>query len=78
MFKGLSSVCRLKPFTSYKLRMLATNDIGDSIVSIETESVTTLQDGENTMQPDAETTLNPETRVGSDCPLSSVFVPPST
>lgn len=38
--------CRLKPFTSYKLRMLATNDIGDSALSKETEAVTTLQDGE--------------------------------
>uniref|UniRef100_A0A667X7F7 Sidekick cell adhesion molecule 1 n=1 Tax=Myripristis murdjan TaxID=586833 RepID=A0A667X7F7_9TELE len=37
---------RLKPFTSYKLRMLATNDIGDSALSKETEAVTTLQDGE--------------------------------
>lgn len=43
------SVClffSLKPFTSYKFRMLATNDIGDSIISKETEAVTTLQDGE--------------------------------
>lgn len=45
-FQRLSSVRRLKPFTSYKLRMLATNDIGDSVFSVETESVTTLQDGE--------------------------------
>uniref|UniRef100_A0A3B4UYM2 Sidekick cell adhesion molecule 1 n=1 Tax=Seriola dumerili TaxID=41447 RepID=A0A3B4UYM2_SERDU len=36
----------LKPFTSYKFRMLATNDIGDSVLSKETEAVTTLQDGE--------------------------------
>uniref|UniRef100_A0A665U8J9 Sidekick cell adhesion molecule 1a n=1 Tax=Echeneis naucrates TaxID=173247 RepID=A0A665U8J9_ECHNA len=35
---------RLKPFTSYKFRMLATNDIGDSVLSKETETVTTLQD----------------------------------
>ncbi|XP_023273238.1 protein sidekick-1 [Seriola lalandi dorsalis] len=34
----------LKPFTSYKFRMLATNDIGDSVLSKETEAVTTLQD----------------------------------
>uniref|UniRef100_A0A674PFT0 Sidekick cell adhesion molecule 1 n=1 Tax=Takifugu rubripes TaxID=31033 RepID=A0A674PFT0_TAKRU len=34
----------LKPFTSYKFRMLATNDIGDSVFSVETQSVTTLQD----------------------------------
>ncbi|XP_056136412.1 protein sidekick-1-like [Lampris incognitus] len=38
------TVDRLKPFTSYKLRMLATNDIGDSPLSKETEAVTTLQD----------------------------------
>ncbi|KAM3864644.1 LOW QUALITY PROTEIN: protein sidekick-1-like [Diretmus argenteus] len=38
------TVDRLKPFTSYKLRMLATNDIGDSALSKETEAVTTLQD----------------------------------
>uniref|UniRef100_A0AAZ3R1H5 Fibronectin type-III domain-containing protein n=1 Tax=Oncorhynchus tshawytscha TaxID=74940 RepID=A0AAZ3R1H5_ONCTS len=35
---------RLKPFTSYKLRMLATNDVGDSNYSKETETVITLQD----------------------------------
>ncbi|XP_074485750.1 protein sidekick-1-like isoform X2 [Sebastes fasciatus] len=35
---------RLKPFTSYKFRMLATNDVGDSVLSKETEAVTTLQD----------------------------------
>lgn len=40
------SLDRLKPFTSYKFRMLATNDIGDSVISKETEAVTTLQDGE--------------------------------
>ncbi|KAM7419591.1 hypothetical protein PAMA_016613 [Pampus argenteus] len=38
------TVDRLKPFTSYKLRMLATNDVGDSVLSKETEAVTTLQD----------------------------------
>uniref|UniRef100_A0A4W3K1G6 Sidekick cell adhesion molecule 1 n=1 Tax=Callorhinchus milii TaxID=7868 RepID=A0A4W3K1G6_CALMI len=35
---------RLKPYTSYQLRMMATNDIGDSAFSTETEPVTTLQD----------------------------------
>uniref|UniRef100_A0A8C4ZYE7 Sidekick cell adhesion molecule 1 n=1 Tax=Gadus morhua TaxID=8049 RepID=A0A8C4ZYE7_GADMO len=35
---------RLKPFSSYKLRLLATNDIGDSSPSKDTEAVTTLQD----------------------------------
>lgn len=39
-------VSRLKPFTSYKFRMLSTNDVGDSVLSKETEAVTTLQDGE--------------------------------
>ncbi|XP_005054485.1 PREDICTED: protein sidekick-1 [Ficedula albicollis] len=34
----------LNPFTSYKLRVKATNDIGDSDFSAETEAVTTLQD----------------------------------
>ncbi|KAI3352479.1 hypothetical protein L3Q82_005431 [Scortum barcoo] len=38
------TVERLKPFTSYKFRMLATNDVGDSVLSKETEAVTTLQD----------------------------------
>ncbi|XP_029008135.1 protein sidekick-1-like isoform X3 [Betta splendens] len=38
------TVDRLKPFTSYKFRLLATNDIGDSLLSKETEPVTTLQD----------------------------------
>ncbi|KAJ8246101.1 hypothetical protein GJAV_G00263660, partial [Gymnothorax javanicus] len=37
-------VDRLKPFTSYKLRMMATNDIGDSPYSKETDAITTLQD----------------------------------
>ncbi|KAG8446470.1 hypothetical protein GDO86_014070 [Hymenochirus boettgeri] len=36
-------VDRLKPFTSYKFRVKATNDIGDSEYSKESESVTTLQ-----------------------------------
>ncbi|XP_067858995.1 protein sidekick-1 isoform X2 [Heptranchias perlo] len=35
---------RLKPYTSYQLRIMATNDIGDSAFSAETEPVTTLQD----------------------------------
>ncbi|XP_063312409.1 protein sidekick-2 isoform X2 [Pelobates fuscus] len=36
-------VNRLKPFTSYKFRVKATNDIGDSKYSEESESLTTLQ-----------------------------------
>uniref|UniRef100_A0A8C8Y2W3 Sidekick cell adhesion molecule 1 n=1 Tax=Panthera leo TaxID=9689 RepID=A0A8C8Y2W3_PANLE len=40
------AVERLRPFTSYKLRLKATNDIGDSDFSAETDAVTTLQDGE--------------------------------
>ncbi|XP_077474176.1 protein sidekick-2-like isoform X2 [Stigmatopora argus] len=38
------SVDRLKPFTSYQFRVKATNDIGDSEYSQESEAVTTLQD----------------------------------
>ncbi|XP_072609354.1 protein sidekick-1 isoform X2 [Vulpes vulpes] len=38
------AVERLRPFTSYKLRLKATNDIGDSDFSAETDAVTTLQD----------------------------------
>ncbi|KAM7334538.1 hypothetical protein ACRRTK_007858 [Alexandromys fortis] len=37
------TVDRLKPFTSYKFRVKATNDIGDSEFSEESESLTTLQ-----------------------------------
>lgn len=36
-------VDRLKPFTSYKFRVKATNDIGDSEFSAESEPLTTLQ-----------------------------------
>ncbi|CAG06587.1 unnamed protein product, partial [Tetraodon nigroviridis] len=35
---------RLKPFTSYQFRVKATNDIGDSEYSAESEAITTLQD----------------------------------
>lgn len=42
---SLSPSCRLKPFTSYKFRVKATNDIGDSEYSEESESLTTLQAG---------------------------------
>uniref|UniRef100_A0A8C0L880 Sidekick cell adhesion molecule 2 n=1 Tax=Canis lupus dingo TaxID=286419 RepID=A0A8C0L880_CANLU len=38
-------VDRLKPFTSYKFRVKATNDIGDSEFSEESEPLTTLQAG---------------------------------
>ncbi|XP_047428889.1 protein sidekick-2 isoform X3 [Mugil cephalus] len=37
-------VDRLKPFTSYQFRVKATNDIGDSEYSKESEAITTLQD----------------------------------
>ncbi|XP_008312564.1 protein sidekick-2 isoform X2 [Cynoglossus semilaevis] len=37
-------VSRLKPFTSYRFRVKATNDIGDSEYSQESEAITTLQD----------------------------------
>uniref|UniRef100_A0A452F1Q6 Sidekick cell adhesion molecule 2 n=1 Tax=Capra hircus TaxID=9925 RepID=A0A452F1Q6_CAPHI len=39
-------VDRLKPFTSYKFRVKATNDIGDSEFSEESEPLTTLQAGQ--------------------------------
>uniref|UniRef100_A0A673T7G1 Sidekick cell adhesion molecule 1 n=1 Tax=Suricata suricatta TaxID=37032 RepID=A0A673T7G1_SURSU len=45
------TVDRLRPFTSYKLRLKATNDIGDSDFSAETDAVTTLQDGEPSGTP---------------------------
>lgn len=38
---------RLKPFTSYQFRIKATNDIGDSEYSEESEAITTLQDGKD-------------------------------
>ncbi|KAJ6659787.1 hypothetical protein lerEdw1_018503 [Lerista edwardsae] len=38
------AIDRLNPFTSYKLRLKATNDIGDSDFGAETDAVTTLQD----------------------------------
>ncbi|KAM6897209.1 protein sidekick-2 [Xenentodon cancila] len=37
-------VSRLKPFTSYQFRVKATNDIGDSEYSEDSEAITTLQD----------------------------------
>ncbi|KAF0025692.1 hypothetical protein F2P81_022573 [Scophthalmus maximus] len=37
-------VSRLKPFTSYQFRVKATNDIGDSEYSEQSEAITTLQD----------------------------------
>uniref|UniRef100_A0A8C2CMV1 Sidekick cell adhesion molecule 1b n=1 Tax=Cyprinus carpio TaxID=7962 RepID=A0A8C2CMV1_CYPCA len=48
----------LKPYTSYKFRMMATNDVGDSAFSKETEPVTTLQDGNTRFCPPAEGTVN--------------------
>ncbi|KAM8824025.1 protein sidekick-2 isoform 1-T1 [Synchiropus picturatus] len=38
------TVDRLKPFTSYQFRVKATNDIGDSEYSQQSEAITTLQD----------------------------------
>ncbi|TNN03245.1 hypothetical protein fugu_000274 [Takifugu bimaculatus] len=38
------TVSRLKPFTSYQFRVKATNDIGDSAYSEESDAITTLQD----------------------------------
>lgn len=43
----IASLSRLKPFTSYQFRVKATNDIGDSEYSEESEAITTLQDGKN-------------------------------
>lgn len=42
-----TSSLRLKPFTSYQFRVKATNDIGDSEYSEESEAITTLQDGKS-------------------------------
>lgn len=42
-----TSPLRLKPFTSYQFRVKATNDIGDSEYSEESEAITTLQDGKS-------------------------------
>ncbi|XP_047434773.1 protein sidekick-1-like isoform X2 [Mugil cephalus] len=52
-------VDRLKPFTSYKFRMLATNDVGDSVLSKETEAATTLQDVPD--EPPVIVTVKPTT-----------------
>ncbi|KAM3622738.1 uncharacterized protein V6R79_002616 [Siganus canaliculatus] len=49
----------LKPFTSYKFRMLSTNDVGDSVLSRETDAVTTLQDVPD--EPPAILTVRPST-----------------
>ncbi|KAK1343614.1 hypothetical protein QTO34_016394 [Cnephaeus nilssonii] len=65
------AVERLRPFTSYKLRLKATNDIGDSDFSAETEAVTTLQDVPG--EPPSSVSVTPHT-------TSSVLVqwqPPS-
>ncbi|XP_006859935.1 PREDICTED: protein sidekick-1-like [Chrysochloris asiatica] len=50
---------RLRPFTSYKLRLKATNDIGDSDFSVETEAVTTLQDVPG--EPPSSVSVTPHT-----------------
>ncbi|XP_014466304.3 protein sidekick-1 isoform X2 [Alligator mississippiensis] len=50
---------RLNPFTSYKLRVKATNDIGDSDFSTETEAVTTLQDVPG--EPPSSVSVTPHT-----------------
>uniref|UniRef100_A0A8D0G947 Sidekick cell adhesion molecule 1 n=1 Tax=Sphenodon punctatus TaxID=8508 RepID=A0A8D0G947_SPHPU len=57
-----STLCvieRLNPFTSYKLRLKATNDIGDSDFSFETDAVTTLQDVPG--EPPSSVTVTPHT-----------------
>ncbi|ELK17437.1 Protein sidekick-1 [Pteropus alecto] len=53
------TVERLRPFTSYKLRLKATNDIGDSEFSAETEAVTTLQDVPG--EPPSSVSVTPHT-----------------
>ncbi|XP_039734833.1 protein sidekick-1 [Pteropus medius] len=53
------AVERLRPFTSYKLRLKATNDIGDSEFSAETEAVTTLQDVPG--EPPSSVSVTPHT-----------------
>ncbi|XP_061535889.1 protein sidekick-1 isoform X1 [Phycodurus eques] len=53
------TVDRLKPFTSYRLRMVATNDIGNSVLSKETDAVTTLQDAPD--EPPEIITVKPST-----------------
>lgn len=50
MIHVFSSSSRLKPFTSYQFRIKATNDIGDSEYSQESEAITTLQDGRSIPQ----------------------------
>ncbi|XP_025778949.1 protein sidekick-1 [Puma concolor] len=50
---------RLRPFTSYKLRLKATNDIGDSDFSAETDAVTTLQDVPG--EPPSSVSVTPHT-----------------
>ena len=56
---------RLKPFTSYQFRIKATNDIGDSEYSQESEAITTLQDGKTPCLPwsDADQTRPPAARL---------------
>ncbi|KAJ7305928.1 hypothetical protein JRQ81_010294, partial [Phrynocephalus forsythii] len=56
------TIDRLNPFTSYKLRLKATNDIGDSYFSAETDAVTTLQDGKGPIRlPWGHACLTPRT-----------------
>uniref|UniRef100_UPI003AADAB03 protein sidekick-1-like n=1 Tax=Centroberyx gerrardi TaxID=166262 RepID=UPI003AADAB03 len=74
------TVDRLKPFTSYKLRMLATNDIGDSALSKETEAVTTLQDVPDeppvilTVKPSTTTSILVQWKRPSDESINGVLI----
>uniref|UniRef100_A0A673YTQ3 Sidekick cell adhesion molecule 2 n=2 Tax=Salmo trutta TaxID=8032 RepID=A0A673YTQ3_SALTR len=52
----------LKPFTSYQFRVKATNDIGDSEYSQESEAVTTLQDGKDIMEMRLTDSVDLQTR----------------
>ncbi|KAJ8389678.1 hypothetical protein AAFF_G00115540 [Aldrovandia affinis] len=81
---GHSSICweveRLKPFTSYKLRMMATNDVGDSAYSKETEPITTLQDVPDeppvilTVKPSTTTSILVRWQVPKDESVNGVLV----
>ncbi|KAM6972344.1 protein sidekick-1-like [Aplochiton taeniatus] len=74
------TVERLKPFTSYKLRMLATNDVGDSALSRETDAITTLQDvpaeapGILTVKPSTTTSVLVQWKSPAEESLNGVLV----
>ncbi|XP_028829120.1 protein sidekick-1 isoform X2 [Denticeps clupeoides] len=73
-------VNRLKPYTSYKMRMMATNDVGDSAYSKETEAVTTLQDVPDeapvilTVKPSTTTSVLIQWQPPQDTTINGVLV----